>query len=173
MPKHLYLSVFFLAACCCKADAQIVPYTKTINAAGGSAVISTNVYEWSVGEMSLVNTASTSSLVVTQGVLQPYIARTSVATSSGLPGEINVFPNPAQSKLQVQYSFNEPGTVAYSLLDIAGREILKNSDETPAVKGSATIDVAAIASGHYILNVFFRPVSGAAQQYISFKIEKN
>jgi gliding motility-associated-like protein len=41
------------------------------NAAGGSSTINDNVYEWSIGEMALVESMIRADLTVTNGLLQP------------------------------------------------------------------------------------------------------
>lgn len=41
------------------------------NVAGNSVTINGTIHEWSVGEMVLVNTVTTSGFIITQGLLQP------------------------------------------------------------------------------------------------------
>lgn len=59
----LWLSTFF-----CSAQ-SLTPWA--INSAGGASTASDNIYEWSIGEMALVNTMLTPQLSLTNGFLQP------------------------------------------------------------------------------------------------------
>ncbi|HTO14955.1 MAG TPA: hypothetical protein VLZ83_04255 [Edaphocola sp.] len=49
-----------------------------INATGGSYTLNANTYEWSVGEMTLVSTVITPSLVITQALFQPILTEVGI-----------------------------------------------------------------------------------------------
>jgi len=59
----LWLSTFF-----CSAQ-SLTPWA--INSVGGTSTVSDNIYEWSIGEVALINTMVTPQLLLTNGFLQP------------------------------------------------------------------------------------------------------
>jgi Secretion system C-terminal sorting domain len=154
------------------AKAQMADYTRTINSAGNSTTINSNIYEWSVGEMALVSTFTQSGMMVSQGVLQTDDQSTGITDASKLNDLIHVFPNPSNSLLNLQYNFEKAGALAYSLMDVTGRTILRNSVNVMPGQNTQTFSVESIANGHYMLNVYYQPTDATSGSTISFKIEK-
>ncbi|KLT66125.1 gliding motility-associated C-terminal domain-containing protein [Pedobacter sp. BMA] len=68
---YLFIIPFVWGCLATEVKAQSLPYT--INAANGSAKISNQFYDFSVGEMVLVQTFQTGSVSLTQGFLQPFL----------------------------------------------------------------------------------------------------
>lgn len=152
------------------AQAQPVKYTTAINSAGGTANIGGNNYEWSIGEMALVNTGNGSNIIVTQGVLQPAQASGGV-TDAPINNHISVFPVPSKSIVHLQYDFPSAGNLHYELMDITGKSLLKNNLVTDGRKDKQTIDLERFANGSYMLHVNFTD-AGGNQSASSFKVEK-
>lgn len=140
-----------------------------INNMGGSGTIAGNTYEWSVGEI-MVSTFTTSSVIVTQGVLQPKSGTSDVPVLPVLSG-INVFPNPSNSAVNIQFNSQDNGTLSYRLMDVAGRVIFENSSEVRPGMVTKQFDISQLAVANYMLQVFLRPVNGAETSN-TFKIQK-
>lgn len=170
MSKTLLLSAG-LCLSCWAASAQPAMYTSTINAAGGYGNISGNNYEWSVGEMTLVNTASASNIIVTQGVLQPAQGTGDVSSTKLITDNVHVYPVPATGTVTVQYNFPASGKLYYELTDITGKSILQK--EVPVQPGSAqqTIDLEQLSNAVYMLHIRLDATDGR-QSMSSFKLEK-
>jgi ribose/xylose/arabinose/galactoside ABC-type transport system permease subunit len=142
----------------------------TINATGGTAVIGSNEFDWSIGEMTMVSTFSSPGIVVTQGVLQP------AAVTEGIPNislskQLRVFPNPASSVVNIEYTCKTPGELSYRLMDVAGRVVSK---QTTAVKQGITtrqVDINELACATYMLEVMVSTGTGTPES-ISYKIQK-
>ncbi len=92
--KRMIKSIFLPALVVCMLSFTVVlgqgaPATPTVlNISGGSAQLANVTYEWSVGEMILVETAVAQNLTVTNGFLQPL----KVLDASILNG-FNIVPN--------------------------------------------------------------------------------
>lgn len=140
-----------------------------INNSGGSGTIGGNTYEWSVGEI-MVNTFTTSSIIVTEGVLQPNLSATSIAAAPTIQG-ISVFPNPANSVVNIQLEARSEGSLVYRLMDVAGRTITEQSTEVKAGTVNRQVDIKQLACANYMLQVFYR-TPGAQEQVSTFKIQK-
>ena len=144
----------------------------TLNAAGGTAVIGANELDWSVGEMTMVSTFTATGIVVTQGLLQPddYLNEGVVAHSL-LANQILVFPNPATSVVNIQYTSSITGLLEYRLLDVAGQVI--STQSVPVVPGvtAAQLNVSALACASYMLQVTVN-AENSTPQTMTYKIQK-
>jgi hypothetical protein len=144
----------------------------TLNNAGGSGIISGNTYEYSVGEMTLVNTASTPTVTVTQGILQPANNSTSISSKGFAQNQMKVFPNPASELLFVQTDFIKVGgEITFILTDVAGKTISKSINKVNVAKQTHELNIVELASGTYLLNVQYNAQN--EQYFQSFKIQKS
>src|SRR5687768_2397473 len=80
--------------------------SSVINASGGTSKNGYYQFEWSIGEMALVNQMqSGDQLIVSNGFLQPYILfpGTVYGTGQFAAGEIRIFPNPASRYVEINF----------------------------------------------------------------------
>jgi hypothetical protein len=144
----------------------------TMNATGSTVVAGGNEFDWSVGEMTMVSTITSASIVVTQGVLQPADAGPSgVKNTSLLATQLQVFPNPATSLVNIQYSSQDAGTLTYKLTDMQSKVI--NTQTIKVAQGTTLekVNVSELACATYMLEVTV--ISGnASPETISYKIQK-
>ncbi len=145
--------------------------TSAFNVTGGSREIAGNLYEYSIGEMVLVHTASTPNLIVTQGLLQP--AEGSVGMSDlALPeNTLSVYPNPSDDAVYIQPNITGGGGVlTLTLLDITGRRLQRQSVILQSGTEKQTVNLKSFAAGTYMLHAVF---SRDNQDRVrSFKIQK-
>ena len=147
-------------------------WPSTLNATGGSTTISGIELEWSVGEMALVNTVTTSSIVVTQGLLQTRLGTGITEVSATTLGDyLQIFPNPTNTIVNVQFTSSADGTITTRLMDMAGR--LLTEQATPVKPGANTqkLDVTHLAAATYMLQVYYKQADGK-EQSTSYKIQK-
>ncbi len=143
----------------------------TINAVGNSAIIGSSEFDWSIGEMTMVSTVTAGSIIITQGVLQQSDISVGVPNYSPIARQLKVFPNPASTVVNLQYSTQTAGTLFYKLMDLNGKII---SRQTINVKEGATteqINVSALACATYMLEVTVN-TGNAQPENISYKIQK-
>lgn len=144
----------------------------TLNATGGSKVIGTETYEWSVAEMTMVSTATASNIIVTQGILQPFpLPATDIKKSNTLSKQLQVYPNPTSNIIYLQYNLTNSGTLSYMLQDVAGKQVTTRNAQVTAGQDKQELSLAALASGTYMLYITYMPYNGAAEQ-ANFKIDK-
>jgi hypothetical protein len=148
-------------------------WPSTLNATGGSIYIAGNEYEWSVGEMALVNTFTTSSIIVTQGVLQTKFGPgyTEVPTTTNLDDYLQVYPNPANGIINVTYNSNKAGVLSLRIMDMAGKIVSQQKADVKQGQSIHKVDVAALAAATYMLEVYMAPTNGK-EESISYKIQK-
>ena len=142
----------------------------TLNAAGGSGTIGSNSFDWSVGELALVSTFSSTGIVVTQGVLQPADEPLDVAQVRSIAG-LQVYPNPASDVVNIEYAAPADGSLTYSLMDVAGKLIERNTISSKQGLASTKVNVAALPNATYMLQVTCNN-EATGKQATSFKIQK-
>ena len=142
----------------------------TFNAAGGSGTIGSTKFDWSIGEMTMVSTFTGSSVIITQGVLQNDKFPTGVQTPS-IGDHVQVFPNPANTLVKLQYTSAIQGDLSYRLMDMAGRIVINHNAKVPQGVTLEQLDISELAAATYLLEVSFK-ANGATEEMTSFKIEK-
>lgn len=169
MKRQIVLSVLLMFLAYFVRGQSVTP--TTLNSTGGTAAIGTNTYEWSVGEMALVNTASTGSIIVTQGMLQPVAGDpTSVKDSPHLTKGFQVYPNPATRMLNLQYDL-PGGELLYLLQDITGKQLFAGTIITNGTQMTKGFDLTNLAPATYMLYIRYQ-LKGKPEETTSFKIDK-
>ncbi|WP_276132445.1 T9SS type A sorting domain-containing protein [Polluticoccus soli] len=143
-----------------------------INAAGDATIIGSDVHEWSVGEMTLVNSFVSSNLVVTQGVLQPAPFATGIDKVDASIQQLLVYPNPTHDVLTLEPQFQNGGQLQYTLADASGKSILRGTFTLKTGNEKQELDLHSLAAGHYVLSVSFQAPANSTDHRSSFKIEK-
>ncbi|OJV56085.1 MAG: hypothetical protein BGO31_18615 [Bacteroidetes bacterium 43-16] len=164
------LVTIFMAAISHICSAQSIG-PATLNAAGGSAALGGNTYEWSVGEMVLVNTVSTAGLVVTQGTLQPQIQVTGIKENQLALEGLSVYPNPASDHLNINLNVARNLEVTLKLSDVSGRTYYVKTSKNHNGSDLITLDLSPYAGGIYLLQI--ETVDRAKTYYNTFKVVKN
>lgn len=142
-----------------------------VNSSGGSATYKTVTYDWSIGEMAAIETFSTSSLIITQGYLQPYILKgTQFDQSVTDHQKIMVYPDPGKQSCTLETTFGKSGKLTYQLVDLNGRILLKRETNLKEITSKESINLSNYPNGFYLLNVSFTDKDETIFQ--TFKIQK-
>ena len=113
---------------------------------------------WSVGELTLVNTARNGAFVLTQGLLQGKSLKR--YDGGGITaGELVIYPNPTSDILTVQTGFLGSGGLSLRLYDVQGR-LMDPPLESVSTYGTQILSLKKYASGTYMLHASFRSASG-------------
>jgi len=169
MTKFLPLFLFIFGATINFSQAQ-VQQSATVNATGGSAQLSGNTYEWSVGEMVLVNTVTTTNLVVTQGLLQPILNTTDIRHPELSADQLKVYPNPTKDIVFIQPGLKPNTSLTLLVYDISGRAFFRKTLVLKTGTEVQTVDLGTYAAGSYLLDIV-AGTSGSSSRN-TFKIQK-
>lgn len=142
----------------------------TINSSGSSAIISGNLYAYSIGEMVLVSTESSGTLIVTQGVLQASGSVLGVEEETLLEAGLSLYPNPVTNILYLQPNFPDGGELSLQLFDLRGRLILKRKINLQTGTERQELNLSSLQEGAYFLKA--RLQQNERSQKHSFKILK-
>jgi hypothetical protein len=153
----LTVSACFFSVMLCAQSVQ----PAACNSAGNSTTINGTIHEWSVGEMVLVNTATTTTFILTQGLLQPSYSVVNNPGSSIHP--FSIYPNPAGPTLFIQPGLPAGSPLLVICYDALGRKTLVNSFQLISGTELQTIDLKGMTSGNYFLHITYysngQPVS--------------
>jgi hypothetical protein len=148
----------------------------TINSSGGSFSNDKIVIDWSIGELSRIDTkiSGNNTLLVTQGLLQPDLGRRVIFVSDPAfaPGEVKILPNPVKSILQLQLSLHQVGYVRCVLFSEKGERLYQTGFTYYGYGYTQSINMTKLATGTYFLYVELEPTEGPVVRKGSFKILK-
>lgn len=169
MTKFLFLFLFLFGATINFSQAQ-VQQAATVNATGGSTQLGGNTYEWSVGEMALVNTVATANLVVTQGLLQPILNPTDIRHPELSADQLKVYPNPTKDIVFIQPNLKPNTSLSLLVYDISGRAFFRKTVMLKSGTEVQGIDLGAYAAGNYLLDIIAGATGTTSRN--TFKIQK-
>lgn len=154
--SKFYIVIMYIFCTVNALNAQSIS-PSIINTNGGFTTLAGNHYEWSIGEMVLVNTASTGNLIVTQGILQPFKSSGGTATKDekNIYNLVKVYPNPSNDILFMDADFKEEGILQVKLCDIQGKILYKNEyiiTKYDISKTSYTLNMFAAGTYYLILD---------------------
>ncbi len=147
---------------------SIAPFT--LNATGGSKQIGSIIYDYSVGEMTLVNTFYGSNVTVTQGLLQNDVSVPVSVSTAMFSQNLQVYPNPASSIVNIKLNSPKAGTLSYRLMDMTGKILMTHSAEVNSNTLVQELNIEPFAMATYVLEVNF---TGAdINETTNYKLEK-
>jgi hypothetical protein len=126
-----------------------------MNSTGGTAIINGIIYDYSVGEMTMISTFYNPKFIITQGLLQTKTdtAAVGIATNQFIRPTIIVYPNPAQQLINFESECKAGGKLQYELVDVAGKLIISRQSAVIAGKNKESIDLTKVPAGMYLLKI--------------------
>jgi hypothetical protein len=165
--KKLKTTILGLLLCSGSLYAQ-----STLNASGGGGTIGSNTYDYSIGEMTLVSTETSSTIIITQGLLQPE-SRFATSTKNLIitQNQMSIYPNPTTAIINIQPQFTTAGTMQLRLVDAMGKIIIQQEDKLSSGTEKQQIDISGLAIGNYLLSVIYTNNQTTLRN--TYKIQKN
>jgi len=74
-------------------------------------------------------------------------------TTGSIDNKLLVFPNPADSKINIQYYLPSQGTYTISLISLQGKTLLTANGSDPKGTIQKTLDIQGLPSGSYIVKL--------------------
>ncbi len=145
--KH---SIFFLFLLfCLQSKAQ-----EALSAGSRSGSIGDIQIDWTVGEMTAVNTAQNASLIVTQGFHQPFFGTISTATLAFPDGSLAIFPNPVTIDLQLKSQFETEMELNVTVFDALGKQVMDTRLSLSAGENISPLSFRNFPAGVYYLHCY-------------------
>lgn len=164
----LSLLAIFMAIGFCKAQVpSVVPWNGVVpaimNTTGGTYdnALSYYRYEWSFGELLLIQAFAPpdSSILVTQGVLQPCTDKIGVSPYTVLfeEGDYKLFPNPTSGKFEVDFFVKTPGFMSLQLINSIGQILETRSYHYDGCCRIEMFDLTRYPNGLYFVVADLKP----------------
>lgn len=145
---------------------------RTVNVSGGNGSIGGNTYAYSIGEMTVVGTATAGSFTSTQGVLQAGTDATiGVQEISGTGEGMTLYPNPVADLLYLQPDLQGGGDLHLRLYDASGKLLMEREVRLGAGHERQQISMAGMAEGAYFLHAVLQ--NGKHQFQKTYKVLKS
>lgn len=119
--------------------------------------------EFTVGEMTMVESFYANNHWLTQGFHQPENKETSIEETN-IFEEFVIFPNPASDQARVRYQLMKPGTLSLRLINMAG-VVLLEMEEFPYWGGEdmQEIQLDRLAQGMYFVEATYHSLDGSVE----------
>ena len=148
-------NLFTLIAMLCFAgfiQAQTLSPT-VVSSSGGYFTTAGGSLSFTVAEMTMVQTFTTSGNILTQGFQQPEDLNVSIAETPSLTGEVLIYPNPTNGNFTLSYLSNETSVTTIKLYNLVGQVVLTKS--VAQVNGLNTVDfdISSFSQGIYMLEL--------------------
>ena len=147
---------------------------EVVNIAGGTANIANFQLEWSVGEVTAIETYSQSTFYITNGFLQPNTDNITLINNANIwtADEIKIFPTPTTGKFELDVLTKQQGILNIQMVNFLGQAIQTYSYNYYGYGKIQLFDISNLASGAYYLRIKLVPSTGFIQKNGSFKIIK-
>jgi hypothetical protein len=155
--------ILLLLLCPYLSPAQEITPT-VINVTGGSAVDGYYRFDWSVGEMCLIDTYTNSNCILENGFLHPGTERPNPVKGLDFfaTGDIMIFPNPVYTVAELNINLQQPGRVSIRLMSIMGKLIEVRQFDYNGIGRIEKIDLQKYPAGTYMLHVLLSPTDESA-----------
>jgi hypothetical protein len=120
--------------------------------------VSNSFVYYNLGE-TITTTFSQSTLILTQGFIQPHDSSSVIMLSSNEKNEENIevitFPNPFSNNITLQIKNSEPQNSSIQIIDILGRAmpVSFQSEQSGSMSQSYFINTSFIQSGNYFIRI--------------------
>ena len=149
---------------------------EVINTTGGTYQQDHFSVDWSVGEMSLVNTMQSTDMMLnlTNGFMQTItdLSNIAIVNTELKKEDVRILPNPTRGMLEVDLITNQTGSVSMQLFDMLGQPLAKKEFYMYGFGQLQKFDMTFYRPGTYILNIKLQLYQGSQLKSGSFKIVK-
>ncbi len=129
-----------------------------VSGAGGTYLDNINNFQmdYTIGEP-VITTASSASIILTQGFQQPFFLMTSLPETMVNNPEWTLFPNPVTEHLFIVNDNPEQGTYVIQLFDMMGQLLVETMQETEiGTPLSLLLDFERYATGNYFVRLLYQ-----------------
>jgi hypothetical protein len=147
---------------------QLAPWV--IASTGGFSSNGTNSVSYTVGEMTMVQTFSAGSAILTQGFQQPNDLFTGLRDIES-DNSLTIYPNPTIDVLWFDFESSHSGAVSVSIRNLLGQTVpVGYEGEFPPGKNTNMLSVSGLPAGMYFFTALLSQ-SGKEQQRITQRFE--
>jgi hypothetical protein len=147
--KILFFEAFIMLLCFSLKAQTLSPVV--ISSGGGFYNAGGNSLSFTVAEMTMVQTFTQPSNMLTQGFQQPEQLTTSIAETGAKHDEVVVFPNPSNGQFNINFNAQRGGNYQVHIYSMVGQIIYDQSYNAIFGSNIITIDISRFDQGIYFL----------------------
>ena len=134
-----------------------------ISSSGGFYSNGSGMLSFTVAEMTMVQTFTTTNNILTQGFQQPENLATGINETSLASGDIHVYPNPTSGSFVLSYMSNDNSETTFRIYNLTGQVLLEKQVTPSAGLNTSNFDISAFSEGMYILEFATSNANGEKQ----------
>lgn len=134
-----------------------------ISSSGGFYTSGSAMLSFTVAEMTMVETYTSGSNILTQGFQQAEDMAVDVQESEINTGDVNIYPNPTNGLFTLSYISPNSGANVIRLYNLVGQEVLSKALLQSAGKNTVSIDISSFSQGIYMLELTTENSKGERQ----------
>jgi len=163
LKKYLFI-LFFITSGVFTTAAQSLSPT-VLSSSGGFESSDGTSLSWTTGEV-MIQSFSEGSIMLSQGFQQGNITvSTAVDEMSESAMDVQIYPNPVNDILNMEFKNMVDHTIQLKLVDLTGKTVLRKEFSQPS--NTVRLNLSSVSSGSYMLEV------RAAEKRKVFKIVKH
>ena len=149
--KTIYLWAFFVLTCLSVQAQTLSP--SVISAGGGYATSASASLSYTVAEMTMVETFTQASSMLSQGFQQPELLTVSINEEQISQGEILLYPNPTNGQVSLSYQSGESAQNSVKIYNLLGAIVLSETYSASSGLNTLNFDLSQYNQGIYILEL--------------------
>ncbi|NTW32608.1 MAG: T9SS type A sorting domain-containing protein [Bacteroidetes bacterium] len=124
-----------------------------VASSGGYFVSGSSTLSFTVAEMTMIQTFSSHSNILTQGFQQPYDLAVSITEPQYNSEGISVYPNPTTGYFTLSYSNNDNSTSNIKLYNLVGQVVLNKQVSSMDGFNKVNFDISKFRQGIYMIEL--------------------
>lgn len=148
---------------------QLTPMV--VSSSGGTYNNSDGMLSFTTGEMSVIETLSSSSFFLTQGFQQPWEMSTSISSVPESDLLFGIQPNPSNGYFWMISKSESPGRIHWNIVNVLGKEILQGEFEHTGNITAEPINLTSAPSGTYFISMTIQSQATQPSALLVYKIQ--
>lgn len=166
MRTKFYLVMFSAMLLCGIVRSQSLSPT-VISSAGGFYTSGSAMLSFTVAEMTMVETFTSTNNMLTQGFQQPEDLSVDIPETPVYSGDVMIYPNPTSGQFMLTYTSNSNTDNTIRLYDLLGQVVLSKSVSQQTGSNTVIFDIGAFSQGIYMLELTTENAQGEKQTSFS------
>jgi len=143
-----------------------------ISTCGGFYSNTAGMLSFTAGEMSAIETYTTSNAILTQGFQQVWELGTATSENHEDPFSCVLYPNPSTGQFNLELNTARQGVVSIQIIDLLGREIYQMKIGQTGIHQVIPLDLTHVMPGAYLVSIFIKdPYSFREARQVIQKIQ--
>jgi len=152
MKSKFLMLIAVLGICGLTARSQTLSPT-VISSSGGFFTSANAMLSTTVGEMTMVQTFTSTGNILTQGFQQPEDYTVGIVEPPVVSGDILIYPNPNNGSFMLSFTNDNNAETSIRMFNLAGQVVLEKQVSPTVGLNTIKFDISAYSEGMYIMEI--------------------